>query len=41
MEPKIPDWVRNNAGLWTQDLITDTDFLGGIEYLINHGIILF
>ena len=34
----IPDWVKNNAGWWADGLIGDTDFVSGIQYLINQGI---
>ena len=37
---KIPDWIKNNACWWNQDLISDDDFASGIEYLINQGIII-
>ena len=37
---RVPDWVKNNAGWWAEDLIGDYDFLNGIKYLINKGIIL-
>ncbi len=40
-DPVIPDWVKSNAKLWTEDMITDDDFLGGIEFLIKSGTILF
>jgi len=33
--PAIPEWVRNNAKWWSDDLITDSDFTAGIEYLIK------
>jgi len=35
----IPDWVRNNAEWWSKDLIGESDFLSGIEYLIIQGVI--
>ena len=35
----IPQWIKNNAGWWAQGLISDDDFLNGIEYLINEDII--
>ena len=35
----IPDWVRNNAEWWSQGLIEDEDFLGGIEHMIKQEII--
>ena len=37
---KVPNWVKNNARWWSSDLITDSDFLGGITYLINEGILI-
>jgi len=37
---RVPDWVKNNAGWWAEDLIKDYDFLNGIKYLINKGVIL-
>jgi len=38
-ETKIPDWVKNVAGWWANDKITEIEFLAGIEYLINNNII--
>ena len=35
----IPDWVKEVAGFWAQEKITDTDFGGGIAFLIDKGII--
>ena len=37
-EIKIPDWVKNNAGWWSTDLIDDTEFVSGIQYLIKERI---
>jgi hypothetical protein len=34
----IPNWVKNNAGWWAEDLIGDSDFVSGIQYLITEGI---
>ena len=34
----IPDWIKNNAGWWANDQIADSDFISGIQYLINQGI---
>ena len=39
-ESVIPSWIKNNAGWWAEDLITEDEFLKGIEYLINNNIIL-
>ena len=35
----VPDWVKNNARWWSEDLIEDTDFINGIEYLIKKQIV--
>jgi hypothetical protein len=35
----VPSWVKNNAKWWSEDLIEDTDFINGIEYLIKKQII--
>ena len=35
----IPDWVRNNAGWWSEGSITDNDFASGIEFMIQEKII--
>ncbi|MCY3976235.1 MAG: peptidase [Thaumarchaeota archaeon] len=35
----IPDWVRNNAGWWSEGKIQDQDFISGIQYLIKENII--
>jgi len=37
-EIEIPAWVKNNAGWWANDLIADSDFVLGIQYLITEGI---
>ena len=34
----IPDWIQNNAGWWAEGLISDMDFVSGIQYLIKEGI---
>jgi len=39
-EDRIPDWVRNNAHWWSVDLISDTEFAQGLQYLINEKIIV-
>ena len=36
----IPDWVRNNAGWWAEGLISDADFVSGIKYLAEQGVIV-
>ena len=38
-EDKVPTWIKNNAGWWADGSISESDFLKGIEFLINDGII--
>jgi hypothetical protein len=38
-EYKIPDWVKNNAKWWTDNKISDEEFLNGMQYLIENQII--
>ena len=35
----IPDWVKNNARWWSEELIEDADFVNGITHMIQHQII--
>jgi len=35
----IPGWIKNNADWWAQGLITEDDFVKGIEFLVKQGII--
>lgn len=37
---RVPDWIKNNAGWWSSDLISDAEFFNGITYLINEGILI-
>jgi len=39
-DAQIPSWIRNVAGWWASGDISETEFLTGIEYLINNNIIL-
>ncbi|MGI9565952.1 MAG: tetratricopeptide repeat protein [Nitrosopumilus sp.] len=36
---KIPQWIKNNADWWAQEMITDEGFLKGIKFLVENGII--
>ena len=36
---RIPSWIKNNADWWARGLISDDDFVKGIQYLIEQGII--
>ena len=38
-EQKVPDWIKNNAGWWADGMITEDDFIKGIKYLVESGII--
>ena len=38
-EGTVPDWVKNNAEWWADGLISDEDFVSGIKYLVENGII--
>ena len=35
----IPGWVKNLAGFWSEDAITDQEFLAAIQYLIDNGML--
>ncbi len=34
----IPSWIKNNAGWWAAEQITDDSFVQGVQYLITNGI---
>ncbi len=36
---QIPNWVRNNAKWWSQNQVGDSDFVQGMQYLIQQGIL--
>ncbi len=35
----IPSWIKNNAGWWAENSISDSDFLYGIKFLVENNII--
>ncbi|MEK6929413.1 MAG: hypothetical protein AABZ42_01925, partial [Thermoproteota archaeon] len=35
----IPNWIRNNADWWANDLISQQEFVNSLEYLIEEQII--
>jgi len=39
-EKTVPEWIKNNADWWSQGLISDDDFVKGIQYLVEQGIIV-
>jgi len=38
-EEHVPDWIRNNARWWADGLISEDEFVNGIKYLVEQGII--
>ena len=36
----IPDWVKNNAAWWSDNQITDKEFLDAVEFLVKDGILI-
>jgi len=36
---KVPDWVKNNAGWWADGQIGEGEFVNGLKYLVEKGII--
>jgi len=36
---EIPQWIRDNAKWWSEGLITDQDYVNGLQYLIQQGIL--
>jgi len=35
----VPDWVKNTAGWWADDAISETEFVNAIEFLVKEDII--
>ena len=31
----VPDWVKNTAGWWAEDAISETEFVNAIAYLVD------
>ena len=36
---EIPQWIRDNAKWWSEGLITDQDYINGLQFLIQKGVI--
>jgi hypothetical protein len=34
----IPTWVKKNAGYWATGTVGDSDFVSGVQYLVQQGI---
>jgi hypothetical protein len=37
--PKVPQWIKLNADWWATDKISDSEFLEGIDFLFEKGIV--
>jgi hypothetical protein len=37
----IPQWIKNNANWWSKGIITDSDFVKGLQYMLDNDIITF
>jgi len=35
----VPDWVKNTAGWWAEDAISETEFVNAIEFLVKEDVI--
>ena len=35
----VPNWVKDTAGWWASEQVTDQEFLSGIEFLVEQGVI--
>ena len=35
----VPDWVKNTAGWWATDQISETEFVNAVEFLVKENII--
>ena len=38
-EEHVPEWIKNTAGWWSEGLIPEGDFISGIKWLVENGII--
>ena len=36
---EIPKWIRDNAKWWSEGMITDQDYINGLQFLIKEGIL--
>ena len=39
-QEKVPDWIKNNSKWWADGFISEDDFIKGIQYLVEKGIIV-
>jgi len=38
--PELPNWIKNNAKYWSSDLISNSEFIDVIVYLVEEGFII-
>ena len=38
-EGLIPSWIKNTAGFWVEDQISDSEFIQALQFMISNGII--
>ena len=38
--PAIPGWIKDNARSWSADTVSDSEFIDGIEYFAEKGLII-
>ena len=36
----VPTWVKNTAGWWATDMISENEFVNAIQFLISNGIMV-
>jgi len=36
---QVPNWVKDTAGWWAEGLLSDKEFVNGIKYLVEQGIV--
>ena len=34
----VPGWVKNTAGWWATDVISETEFVNAVEFLVKENI---
>jgi len=35
----VPSWIKNTAGFWVNDQVSDTEFINALQFMITNGII--
>jgi len=39
-ESSLPSWIKTIAGFWANDLISDDEFVGALQFLVKEGILV-